>query len=167
MPRVSKEQVEQVRDARWAAFERMARELPNHHILAIELLRTQREQTLAVFTAVKDRKAVQYVLVADAKGGRPRPVVTADPCHPPKGTHPDMAPIHISALALHSFTAPMPPPSGGAPVMAAGATLLDDPADPASIALGVPPPKDDPPPGIVALGTVLLASTFDLGEQAT
>jgi len=177
MSRVSKEQVEQVVDARWAAFERMAREtnLPNHHILSIELLRRpHREQTLAVITAVKDRKAVQYVLVADAHGGRPRPVITVEPCHPPKhATYPDASPIHLSALNTHAFTLPTPSLSGsaaaGAPVARAAmaAATLDDPADPDSIPLGVPPPKEDPPPSIVALGTVLLATTFNLGEQVT
>jgi len=36
----------------------------------------------------------------------------------------------------------------------------DDPASPSAIALGEPPPKDPPPPGIVAEGTSLLNAAF-------
>ncbi|HEX2689058.1 MAG TPA: hypothetical protein VHN14_20690, partial [Kofleriaceae bacterium] len=70
--------VDQVRAARRALWSQMARELPDYHILSVELLRTQGNETLAVFTVVRDRRPVQYVLQGDATGANLRALVWRD-----------------------------------------------------------------------------------------
>jgi hypothetical protein len=135
----------------------MAKQQPNHHILSVELLRTPQNETVVVFTVATKRGPVQYVLKGDAAGGKPRAYVS-DPHHRLvrcKSHHTEPAPHGANALLDAEAEAPI--------AFAAN----DDPASADAIALGVPPPKEEPPPGIVALGTVLLASAFNLGEQVS
>ncbi len=140
--------VEQVRAARWEAWGQMAGKLQDHHILSIELLRTQQNETLAVFTVVKDRKPVQYVLKGDAAGANLKALVTHH-CPPIK-----VGPTHqVEALVMAAPTpAAMAPQDGGVT------------AD--SIAMGEPPVKQPPPSAIVSLGSSLLPTAFNLGELA-
>lgn len=63
--------------AQWEGFQRLAAALPNHHILAIELVRTFDDQTAAEFTVVRDRKPVRMVVFGDARGR----VKSLDDCH--------------------------------------------------------------------------------------
>jgi len=136
--------VDQVRAARWEAWEQMASKLRDHHILSIELLRTQQNETLAVFTVVKDGKPVQYVLRGDSSGANLRALVTHH-CPPIK-----VGPFHhVEAL-----------------VMAALTSTSDTGVSADSIAMGEPPPKQPPPPEIVSLGSSLLPTAFNLGEVA-
>ncbi|MBC7976965.1 MAG: hypothetical protein H7138_18470 [Myxococcales bacterium] len=157
---VSKEQVQQVREARWEEWGRMAKQLPNQHVLSIELLRTANNETLAIFTVVKDRQPVQHVLQGDALGGSVKAFVTPRS----KQVAPGCAGAHVThAVAPDTHAAPMAAPLAAS--LAAAITESDAPASADSIALGQPPPKQPPSPGIVALGTVMLASAFNLGEQ--
>jgi hypothetical protein len=136
---VAKE-VHDVRIARWAGFKRMAKRLPNHHILSVELIRTRHDETAAVFTVVRDHEPVQYVVMGDAHGR--------------------VKVVGFDQLATAS--------TGAATSMEA-ITLADGPAnaaDPDIIALGQPPLKEPPPPSIVAIGAGLLAAAFDVGELA-
>jgi len=140
--------VEQVRAARWEAWGRMASKLPDHHILSVELLRTHDNQTLAVFTVVKDRKPVQYLLRGDSSGANLKALVSQH-CPPIK-----VGPSHhVEALMMAA-----PAPSTG----------TDDGGVTAeSIAMGEPPPKQTPPSAVISLGTSVMTTTFNLGEVAT
>lgn len=51
-------------------------------------------------------------------------------------------------------------------LLAPMAATPDDGVSADSIALGEPPPKEPPPPGIMSLGTSLMTTAFDLGEVA-
>ena len=136
--------VDQVRAARWDTWCRMASKLPDHHILSIELLRTQQNETLGIFTVVQGQQPVQYVLKGDAVGGNLKALVTH------KAPPIKVGAFHqVEALVM----APLPP-------------LADGGASAENIALGEPPPKQPPTPGVMALGTSLLTTTFNLGEVA-
>src|SRR5262245_38291279 len=78
---ISKE-VHDVLLARWAGFKRLAREFErlqkHHHILGVELLRTLKDETVAVFTVLEKGEIVRYVVNGDSKG-RVRP----PDCPPP------------------------------------------------------------------------------------
>jgi hypothetical protein len=154
MAKVSKEMVDAVRMARWEEWQRTAKDMPKgQHILSVELLRVGDKQTAVVLTIARDGKVEQFELRADAKGQNPKPVVTRrDPagCDPPKAGDP--AP-RVAAFAMTE--APVPPPSGSG----------DDGPVADSIPLGEPPPKEPPDPGVTSLGSSLLETTFDLGEQ--
>lgn len=54
--------------ARWEGFRRLASKLPNHHILAVELFRTLKDETIAVFTVVEKGEPVKYVVTGDSRG---------------------------------------------------------------------------------------------------
>ena len=139
--------VELVRAARWEGWKQMASKLQDHHILSIELLRTHDNQTLAVFTVVKDRKPVQYVLRGDSSGANLKALVSQH-CPPIK-----VGPSHhVEALMMTSPTSSTGTDDGGVT------------AD--SIAMGEPPPKQTPPSAIVSLGSSLLPTAFNLGEVA-
>lgn len=132
---VAKE-VHDVRLARWAGFKRLAKRLPNHQILSVELVRTRHDETAAVFTVVKDQEPVQYVVMGDANG-RVRVVEPGQ-----------LAPAS-SAGSMDAITL------ADGPVNA---------ADPDVIALGQPPLKEPAPPSIMAVGAGLLSAAFDVGE---
>src|SRR5262249_35015908 len=72
------------RQARYAAWQRMAKTLPNHHILAVEMFRTENDHTLAVFTVVRDGEPVQEILRANSRGTDVHAVVPKhqDECKP-------------------------------------------------------------------------------------
>jgi hypothetical protein len=155
MANVSKEMVDAVRMARWADWERMAKEMQGgHHILSVELLRTQRTETAIVITVARNGRVHQFEFRADEKGQNPRPVITR---RDPTGCDdaPKLEVAQVAALAIGAPTPPPPPPPGddGGPVAN-------------SIPLGEPPPKEPPDPGVTSLGASLLQTTFDLGEQA-
>jgi hypothetical protein len=133
---VAKE-VHDVRLARWAGFKRLAKRLPNHQILSVELVRTRHDETAAVFTVVKDHEPVQYVVMGDANG-RVRAVEPGQ-----------LAPASTAA-SMEAITL------ADGPVNA---------ADPDVIALGQPPLKEPPPPSIMAVGAGLLSAAFDVGEM--
>lgn len=132
---VAKE-VHDVRLARWAGFKRLAKRLPNHQILSVELVRTRHDETAAVFTVVKDHEPVQYVVMGDANGrvrvGEPGQLAPAS-----------------TAGSMEAITL------ADGPVYA---------ADPDVIALGQPPLKEPPPPSIMAVGAGLLSAAFNVGE---
>lgn len=131
--KVSKDMVSAVRMARWEEWVGLAKDMPaGHHVLSVELLRPQRDETAVVLTVVHDQRVVQYEFRADAMGRNPRPVVSKQ----------------LSAVTHLELAAE----DGGS--VANG------------IALGEPPPKEPPLPGVIALGTALLTTTFHLGEQA-
>ena len=137
--------VELVRQARWESWRRMAEKLPDHHVLAVEMYRTDRDTTLSVFTLVRHGKVVQEVLQGDARGLNVRPVVSrAELCTPlPIGRS-----LHVESLLM---TAP-------------AATTDDGGVSAYSIAYGEPPPKQPTEPGIVAAGGVGMANAFDTTE---
>jgi hypothetical protein len=183
---LSQDQVSSVRKARWEAWQRLAKDLPEHHILAVELLRVDNDETAAVFTVVRERGVVQHVVRADARGrikasGKPQPDQRFDHKHEHK--------LELGGLELglklgfsHDHTPGQDHGHGGDPggrgaddcgpgtqrsALMAEAQLrpTEEAVDANAIALGEPPPKDPPPPGITSLASVLLASAFDVGEQ--
>jgi hypothetical protein len=127
----------EVQAALWHGWIKLAKELPNHHILAVELLRTHNDETIAVFTAVKDRMPVRYVVRGDSSG-RVKPGI-AEHCDP-KDPH---APVAMEAR--------LGTEDGG--------------VTPEGMALGEPPPRQPPMPGIIAVGAALLTVAFGVGEQ--
>jgi hypothetical protein len=131
-------EVHDVRLARWEGFKRLARRLPNHHILSVELIRTRRDETAAVFTVVRNHVPVQHVVMGDAYG-RVKPTNGG-----PYRTASDDTSDQMEVITL-----------------AEGPTNA---ADPDIIALGQLPSMEPPPPGIVAVGAGLLAAAFDVGE---
>jgi hypothetical protein len=151
MSNVSKEMVDAVRMARWEEWERMAKQMPRgHHILSVELLRINHNETAVVLTVVHDNRLVQYELRGDAKGGNPRPVISRP--HVPAACHePEFEKLlpHLAAFITRETT-----DSGD------GGPIAD------GVAIGYPPPKEPPQPGAIALGGSLLTTTFNLGEQA-
>jgi hypothetical protein len=151
MPNVSKEMVDAVRMARWAEWEQMAKDLPDgRHILSVELLRINLNETAVVITAVQNNRLVQYELRGDAQGGNPRPVISRKQV-PAICNEPGYEAIvpHLAAFIVREAA-----PSGDGGAVADG------------VAIGEPPPKEPPQPGAVALGGALLTTTFNLGEQA-
>lgn len=137
--------MDQVRTARWEGWKRMAAKLPDHHVLSVELFRTEANETLAVFTVVKSGRPVQHILRGNAWGTKVRALVPA---------HHDGSPIRVG-------------PSHHVEAMLLSTLATTEDGEAYSISLGEPPPKQPPDPGIVALGTVMLASAFDVGEQLT
>jgi hypothetical protein len=140
--------VDQVRNARWEAWKRMAKKLPDRHILSVELFRTEQDETLAVFTVVRNGRPVQEVLRANSRGVGVKAVVFKDQhkCEPIQ-----VWPMHhVEAVKFEALAAA---PSDD--VVANG------------IPLGEPPPKQDPEPGVISLATVMLPSAFDVGERLT
>jgi hypothetical protein len=153
MGNVSKEMVDAVRLARLQEWERMATGMPRgQHILSVEMLRAGPNQTAIVLTIARDGKVHQFELVADAKGQHPRPVITrrgrVDCDDPPKF---DPAP-RVEAFAVTEGPAPL---AGGG----------EDDNVATDVPLNYPPDKEPPDPGVISLGSSLLETTFDLGEQ--
>lgn len=132
---ISKE-VSDVQYARWEGFRILARKLPNHHILAVELIRTLKDETVAVFTVVRNGEPVKYMVTGDSRGR-----VKSHGCDPqqPSTTQ------HIA----HTLEAAVAPP----------------PVDPSIVATGNPPPTEPITPGVLAVGEALLSVAFNTGEQ--
>ncbi|HEX3483074.1 MAG TPA: hypothetical protein VHT91_49025 [Kofleriaceae bacterium] len=141
--------VDLVRQARMNSWQRMAKELPDHHVLAVEMFRVDRNTTVSIFTLVRKGRVVQEVLQGDGRGLGVKPVVprTATPC-PPINLGRE---FHIDALM-----APLAP-----------AAPTDDGTNAYSIAYGDPPPKQPPEPGVIAVGGTGMQNTFDTGEIVT
>ena len=172
-------EVHDVLVARWEGFRTLARKLPDHHVLAVELIRTLNDETVAVFTIVRDGEPVRTVVTGDSRGR----VKSVDCDH-----HIAQALTHALAwieAKLHPDDGPATQPgaksapdsgadarmairaavdSGGAVPLAAMAAPDSGGADPAAVALGQPPPREPPEPGIIAVGGSLLASAFDVAE---
>ena len=130
---VSKE-IHDVLVARWEGFKRLARALPQHHILAVELIRTLKDETIAVFTVRQDGEPLRYVVTGDARG---------------------KVKIECQSSATTSDTRHL---------IEVTAAIDDGAADPAAVSLGRPPPTQPVTPGIVAIGEGLLGAAFDVGE---
>ena len=150
----SKDMVDALRMARWREWERMATELPKgQHILSVELLRVNANQTAVVLTIARNGRLAQYELRGDAKGQNPRPVITRrDPrgCDDPQQSDPSP---RVEAFA--AMEAPAALAGGG-----------DDGSVANGMPLGSPPDKEPPDPGVIAAGSSLLQTTFDLSEHA-
>jgi hypothetical protein len=127
----------------------MAKELPDHHVLAVEMFRVDRDRTVAIFTLVKNGRVVQEVLQGDGRGLNVRPIVphATLPCPP------------VDLGRMFNVEALMVMPAAAAPV--------DDGGSAYAVALGEPPPKGTPEPGIIAVGGVGLQNSFDTGEIVT
>jgi len=138
MATVTKDQVREGQAARWEAFQRLAKQRPRHRILGIELIRTTKDETAAIVTAVIDRGVVQYLVRGDAQG-RVLPSVEqqGEPDKPPGKPRGKAAPIAKAAAYVPTVD---------------------------GIAFGGPPPKQDPPPGIAAVASVAMAAAFNAGE---
>jgi len=145
-------EVRDVKVARWEEFRRLAKRLPNHHVLGVELIRTRHDETAAVFTVVRNREPVQMIVMGDARGR-----VKADDCGPRKWM----------LEAQHAEGHAEPRMMEARMEASAGEGLAEETGDaaPDGFAFGGPPPKQAPEPGIIAVGSVLLASTFDVAEQ--
>src|SRR5215468_3458124 len=89
--------VDLVRQARWDSWRRMAAELPDHHVLAVEMFRVDRHTTVAIYTLVRHGKVVQEVLQGDGRGLNVKPVA-------PRGEH--CAPLHLGRkFHMHALIA--------------------------------------------------------------
>jgi hypothetical protein len=169
MSKISNDEMTKVRLARWEGWKQLAKQLPNHHILSVELVRTRNDETAAVITVVRHHHPVQFLVRADSRG-RVKANQTDPGCddgrdhggHGHGHGHGDYdgkgggkggqaGSRGVEAVALAATAAPM--------------AAAEDPVDPNVIALGQPPQKEPPTPGILALGSALLGTAFDLGEQ--
>jgi hypothetical protein len=121
----------------------MAAELPDHHVLAVEMFRIDRHTTVSIFTLVRHGKVVQEVLRGDGRGLNVKPVAPrGEPCHPlPMGRS-----LHVESLMMTS------------------AASGDGGITPDEVAYGDPPPQRPTEPGIVASGGVGMANAFDTTE---
>lgn len=147
MPKVSKEMVDVVRLARWEEWERMAKDMPRgHHILSVELLRPSRNETAIVLTVAQNGRVVQYELRGDDMGKHAKPVISQRGlagCDRPRT---EIAPRAAGLMTMAAAEEEGGPVANG-------------------MALGEPPIKEPPHPGVIALGDSLLITTFGLGEQ--
>jgi len=140
-------EVREFRAAEWDGYRRLAKRLPDHHVLSVQLIRTQTNETAVVFTTVQRGEPVQSVLMGDARG---RAYPSQKQPHVDDPNRPRLA---------EAMAAPVPM------AMAAGVTAGDyGDMSPDTIALGQPPIKQPITPGLISLGTTLLSATFDLGE---
>ncbi|HEX3762366.1 MAG TPA: hypothetical protein VHW23_26880 [Kofleriaceae bacterium] len=136
--------VDLVRQARWESWQRMAAQLPDRRVLAVEMFRVDHDTTVAVYTLVRGGKVVQQVLRGDGSGLNVQPVAPGQAG----------APIDLGAQQ-HLET-----------LLMAIALATDGGGTAFSVALGDPPPKGPVEPGIVAVGGVGMQSTFDTGESS-
>jgi hypothetical protein len=144
--------VDLVRQAREDSWQRLAAELPDHHVLAVEMFRVDRNTTVAIYTLVRHGKVVQEVLQGDGRGLNVKPVVPrVEQC----------APINLGRqFHLDALVVPPPPPPAPAATTNGGVSAY-------SIAYGEPPPKQPTEPGIVAVGGTGMQNSFDTGEIVT
>lgn len=123
---VSKE-VHDVIAAKWDGFRTLAKALPHRHILAVELVRTLHDETIAVFTIARHGEPVRYVVTGDAHGR-----LKAIEYDPRAADHPQAAvaalPQDGGAADPASFALGEPPvKQPGTPgVVAIGGALLAD-----------------------------------------
>jgi hypothetical protein len=140
--------VDLVRQARAEWWKQMAEKLPDHHVLAVEMFRVDRDQTMAVFTLVRNGRVVQEVLRGDGRGLNVRPAVAQQ--HERVPIHIGRM-LHLEALMISDAAAP-PADDGGAAY---------------AVAIGEPPPKQPTEPGIIAVGGTGMQNVFDTGEIVT
>jgi len=134
--KMGSKEVRDLKLAQWEGFRRLAAKLPNHHVLAIELVRTFEDETAAVFTVVKNHEPVRMVVFGDAHG-RVKPV---HECHQ----------RYEAMMAMTARSESLVPTDG------------DQSPD---FSLGQPPVTQKPEPGFVALASSLLPGAFDVGEH--
>jgi len=148
---IASKEVRDVRAAEWEGYKQLAKRLPDHHVLSVQLIRTRTNETAAVFTVVRRGEPVQSVLMGDARGraypNQYQPPRADDGCDPKNPGQP----------RVEALVAPTPDSGTGDSSDGFGAVSPD-------VALGQPPIKQPITPGLVALGTTLLSATFDLGE---
>jgi hypothetical protein len=177
--------VELVRNARAEAWARMAKKLPDHHILSVELFRTEQDETLAVFTLVRNGRPVQQVLRANSRGVDVKAVVPnrpnqvgQGPCSPIEVrpnhhvealTMDQLILQHVEALKQEALRLQGKAAPALAPLAAPPAPPVAAPGDGSAntVALGEPPPKQEPEPGVISVGTAVLPLVFDVAERAT
>lgn len=141
--------VDLVRQARMDSWREMAATLPDHHVLAVEMFRVSRNETVAVFTLVRKGRVVQEVLRGDGRGLNVKPAIRQRDQYGPV----DMGrQLQVEALMISDPAAG----DGG-----------DGEPNPSIIALGDPPPKQPADPGIIAVGGVGMQNSFDTGEIVT
>src|SRR4029079_12977432 len=68
MSKISNDELMKVRLARMEGWKQLAKQLPNHHILSVELVRTRNDETAAVLTIVRHHQPVQFLVRADSRG---------------------------------------------------------------------------------------------------
>ncbi|MGH9889480.1 MAG: hypothetical protein ACREBE_28365, partial [bacterium] len=68
MSKISNDELQKVRLARMEGWKQLAKQLPDHHILSVELVRTRNDETAAVFTVVRHHQPVQFLVRADSRG---------------------------------------------------------------------------------------------------
>jgi len=129
-------EVHDVLVARWEGFKRLAKKLPNRHVLAVELIRTPDDQTVAVFTTVRNGEPIRTIVRGDAHG-RVKPS-SDDHCH---------APDRAATMAMDARFAPE-----------------GEEVDPSIVAIADPPPKQPGTPGIIAVAGNALSGVFDVAE---
>lgn len=191
MSKVTNEQVQQVRQARWEVWRQMAKDMKNHQVLAVELLRTRKDETIAVFTVVRNGEPVQFLVRGDSRG---RLLVGTDDRggdhghhehhehhehhhhhghhdhhhehgdhgeHRGHGEHRDHGEHRGYAVQSAQLG------EGGQPMamMAFAAAAAENPADPDFMAGGDPPPKQPPPPGFTGAAGAMLGIAFDVAEN--
>ena len=176
MSKVTNEQVQQVRQARWEAWRQMAKDMKNHHVLAVELLRTRKDETIAVFTVVRNGEPVQFVVRGDSRG---RLLVGKDDRggehhehHEHHHGHQDHHHGHHDHHHEHGdhgehrgYAVQSAQLEGGQMMAMMALAAAENPADPDFMAVGDPPPKQPPPAGFTAAGGVMLGTAFDVAEN--
>ena len=110
--------VDLVRQARMDSWQRMAKELPDHHVLAVEMFRVDRNTTVSIFTLVRNGRVVQEVLQGDGRGLGVKPVV-------PRVEQ--LAPINLGRQ-FHIDALLVPPPPAAVAVAAAAAAMSNSAA---------------------------------------
>jgi hypothetical protein len=157
---VSKEEHD-IRVAMWEGYKRMARRLPDHHVLAVDLRRTRNNLTAAVFTLVRGGEPEQVVVFGDARG---QLLPIQDFPRRDDGTQLS----HEHLLYADDATGGDGDDGGGTldpsslvggPTVGGGGVVMPDGAS-----VGGPPVKGPVSPGVVALGGSLLATAFGAGE---
>jgi ABC-type Zn2+ transport system substrate-binding protein/surface adhesin len=173
MSKVTNEQVQQVRRARWEVWRQMAKDMKNHQVLAVELLRTQKDQTIAVFTVVRNGEPVQFLVRGDSRG---RLLVDNadqggehhhhhDHHHGHHHGHHDHGHHEHGDHGDRGYAVQSAQLEGGQMMAMMALAATDDPASPDFMAGGDPPPKQPPPPGFTAAGGVMLGTAFDVAEN--
>jgi hypothetical protein len=135
------QEVADVQVARWEGFRRLAKSLPNHRVLALELFRTINDETVAVYTAVRDGEPVRYLLRGDSRG-RLLPTREVEPTDDPTCT-----PRAATAMTASDMQ-----------------EALDNTGIDPNMSYGRPPPSVPIPPNLVDSGEAALLNTFGSGS---
>ena len=172
MSSVTNEQVQQVRRARWEVWRQMAKDMKNHQVLAVELLRTQKDQTIAVFTVVRNGEPVQFLVRGDSRGrllvdndGRGDEHHEHHHHHGHHHGHHDHGHHEHGDHGDRGYAVQSAQLEGGQMMAMMALAASEDPASPDIMATGDPPPKQPPPPGFTAAGGVMLGTACDMAEN--